>query len=164
MDIISAKVRIEEALARCAAGIERDGIKASCKVWFEDKELEECPAEGKAAYISGEILVLSEGMREEDGLVIVFTIPCRGGSVSDEELESELLGFAEAADELIGEMSDAPDAKEYLADRIRKTDEEAREMMKRFDEQMKKMRRGGIIFGVAVAVLAMAFWIVSMLI
>ena len=163
MDIITARARIEEELEALAKEIRRDGLLAQVKTWYEDKDLEECSPESCTS-VDGEILVLTEGMAEDDGLVVVFTVPAKKGEVKNEALEDELSGFQDAARELIGELNEASDPVSYLLERIEKTDKEAREMMEKFNEEMKKMRRGGIAFAIGVAALALVVMLISLLI
>lgn len=163
MDIFGTVARVEAELTRLSKIIERDGINTKVRVWLEDKELNECQNIKECAYVSGEILVLTEGMADDDGLVVVFTVPAKSGTVKDQELESELSGYGDAALQLAEELESAPDPKKYLVDRIEETDKEARELMAKFEEDMKKMRRGGIAFACAIAALALAVIAVSIL-
>ncbi len=146
MDLYSAKANITSALADAASLIDRAGVHTGIRIYFEESDLSETDEwSKKSEYIVGELTVYTDNTQDEDGLVYLCSVGCKGKSADANELSREISEFMSEVTTLKDTLDKSENAAELIDEHIRVINAEGEKMIADFDEQIKKTRRISMI-------------------
>lgn len=152
MDILSAKLKIGEAISRIAEKLQALGLLVKTEIYIEDSDFERCDRDvPKKGFVTGDVSVYTPLIAEDDGLVLECSVEFKGDNVSDKAIEEEIEGFNSSVEEFLLEISSQESPEEYLSEYIRRCDADAEEMVAKFDKQINSIKLAAYVAG-AVAV------------
>lgn len=154
MTIEQARAIYEELRERYEASLAAAGLRCESEIYLEDEEFERTEDESKAALIELDVLVFTDNISKDDGYGFCSMADIKSGYVSESELKKDALELEEALDAFIDEVLSTGDADSIIRRENEKAEKEAEEMMREFEEKMKRSNVAAIIAVSVCAVIA----------
>ena len=157
MTLEQVKGIYEELRAEYESSLIEYGVKCESEIYCEDENFEKVDSLGERGYISLDLNVFTDAIDKDNALCFCSSVTVTRGRVDDDEIIEDTKEFERTVREFIDKLSSSLDPDELIKSEIKSTDEEALEIMRKLEKNIKTSSLiTAIAVGICVVVAAVA--------